>query len=122
MGAFKLSADKKVYAAQERIIVNVEEVPQFMLSDGAVTGIYKLGAESKNYISAFYLRLRDQEFIFDAPKEEGVYEIRAYTNDIRNEETLAARITFNVSAAQEEEAPDYTDDKIPEGAYGSRSR
>jgi hypothetical protein len=121
MGAFKLSADKKTYAAAERIVVNVEEVPQFMLLDGAVTGLYKLGAESKNYLSAFYLHRRDQEFFFDAPKEEGVYEIRAYTNyDFRNDETLAARITVNVSPAWDEETPGDMDDKTPEGGiYGS---
>jgi hypothetical protein len=118
MGAFKLSADKKAYEAGERIVVNVEEVPQFMLSDGAVTGIYKLGAESKNYLSAFFLRSRDQEFFFDAPQEGGVYEIRAYTNDIRSEETLAARVTLNVSPAQDEEVSD--DDKIPDGTYGGQ--
>jgi hypothetical protein len=98
LGTFKLAVDKNEYLSQEQIIVNIKDVPQLMINDGAIVGIYKSGAPSENYLTYGFIYSRDQEFRFDAPNEAGGYEIRAYTNrDVWRGETMVAQAVVNVN-------------------------
>jgi ABC-type antimicrobial peptide transport system permease subunit len=103
LGSFKLAIDGNRYTAKDPIKVSVRGVPQAMISDGAIVGIYKAGARSGSYMTYVNINSRDYDVIFDAPDEAGDYEIRAYTNsNVWKAETLAAQTPLSVRQAPQE--------------------
>ncbi|MDR2104967.1 MAG: toll/interleukin-1 receptor domain-containing protein [Deferribacteraceae bacterium] len=101
LGAFQLSVDGSEYFSLEAINVSVSEVPQSMLENLAIVGIYKSGAKSSEYLTYIIINERNQQIGLYAPSEAGEYEIRAYSNsEVWNADTLVASAPIEVFASQ----------------------
>jgi hypothetical protein len=98
-GAFSLEIGKQEYGPGEVIRTKVAGVPKYMLDDGAIMGVYAVGAPHDKFMTYVSVRERDLEAsLLDAPLDAGYYEVRAYASGkIWTDETLVAAVKFTVT-------------------------
>jgi hypothetical protein len=96
-GVFGVSADKSEYMSGEEIVVSASGVPRQYVDERATIGLCKAGAPFGEYLVYDWIRDREYKTSFEAPKEPGEYEVRAYTNgDVWIQATLVSSIAVGV--------------------------
>ncbi|MDR3254139.1 MAG: toll/interleukin-1 receptor domain-containing protein, partial [Synergistaceae bacterium] len=94
---FSFSLGKSSYIPAEPVMVDVSDLTQKMIDDGAVVGICKTVAKQGEYISYEYIRQKEERIKLRAPLDTGEYEVRGYTNgNAMTESTLAGAAAFTV--------------------------
>ncbi|MDR3321601.1 MAG: toll/interleukin-1 receptor domain-containing protein [Synergistaceae bacterium] len=96
-GGFSVSLGKSSYIPAEPVMVDVSDLTQKMIDDGAVVGICKTVAKQGEYISYRYIGQKEERIKLRAPLDTGEYEVRGYTNgNAMTESTLAGSAAFTV--------------------------
>ncbi|MDR2444204.1 MAG: toll/interleukin-1 receptor domain-containing protein [Deltaproteobacteria bacterium] len=97
LGAFNVDIEKTSFSLEEDFEVKVDSVPQSMILDGAMVGLYRLEASGDDFIYYINIDHREETLFFDAPKQSGQYEVRAYsTNRKMGPDTIVAVILITV--------------------------
>lgn len=92
-----ISLNKTVYAAGERIVVNVSGITQQMVDDEAFVSIYKAGATHNEWGEYFYVEVGESQGELRAPDEKGSYEMRLYRKDHEyTDDTFVMKVAFQV--------------------------
>jgi hypothetical protein len=96
-GAFEVSVEKLSFAPGEAFQVQVKGAPSSMIADRAMVGLYRPESAGDEFLYYINVDRRDEALNFDAPKEPGAYEIRAYsTNRAMTPDVLVAVIAVAV--------------------------
>jgi hypothetical protein len=97
LGAYNAVPAKQSYAPGEKMTVNVNGVPKYMLDDGAILCISGKDTKSGEFVACKYIVASGGSYEFDAPSSAGEYEIRGYTNKyFLADSTIAAKNVFRV--------------------------
>ncbi|MDR1452310.1 MAG: toll/interleukin-1 receptor domain-containing protein [Helicobacteraceae bacterium] len=97
LGVFQLAIDASEYAPKAPIGVTIGDVPQDMVKDTPIVGIYRAKAPSSELIEYAPIASAFFNVNLAAPEEEGEYEIRAYSNsEVKSAEALVALSRFSV--------------------------
>ncbi|GHU04587.1 hypothetical protein FACS1894158_05190 [Betaproteobacteria bacterium] len=103
--AFSVVLEKKIYAPDEDINIEVSGVPKRMIEDGALVGLFSKNPKRGDFIVYESTRDRDQRMSFYAPSKPGEYEFQAHINkQILDTPTLVVRIPFTVLKQAAEDA------------------
>jgi hypothetical protein len=90
-GSLVLTTEKTVLAPGEPFKVNVSEVSPSMLLEGAVVGIYRQGTGGEDFLIVISLDHTEETLVFDAPRNPGQYELRAYSSHRTKDQTTLQR-------------------------------
>ncbi|MDR1965884.1 MAG: hypothetical protein LBQ36_04175 [Synergistaceae bacterium] len=96
-GAYSATLGKKSYSPMEPIVVTVSGVPQEMLDDNALVGVFRDGAAPGKYLSCEYVRSAYGQVGLQAPREPGKYELRGFSNgQVLTDATTVSKTEFTV--------------------------
>ena len=85
------------YTFGETVLVTVHGITGEMIAANAFIAIYPYEASHEDNGQWFYVTSTSEAFPFDAPRQEGTYEIRLYNRgDVYNNETLMMVAVFQV--------------------------
>ncbi|MDR1110782.1 MAG: hypothetical protein LBP92_08850 [Deltaproteobacteria bacterium] len=98
-GAFKLEVAGTRFRPGQRVPVKVSAVPDWLIGDGALVGLYPKGAGPDQFRTYVAISETDEEFFLDLPlAARGAYEIRALsTDDPMTEEAVVAIVPIEVN-------------------------
>lgn len=94
-----ISLNKTLYAAGERIVVDVSGITQQMVDDEAWVAIYKAGAAHTDWGVYAYVEVGAGQVELTAPDEKGAYEMRLYRKDHEyTDATFVMKVAFEVGS------------------------